>query len=222
MERTQSERVPYVVQHFPSADNLRKVLRSLQHLLDDDTRLREVFPQRPILAIRQPPNLKQTLVRSKLPEMGTVAAGPTTVPCNSSRGCKTCNMIDRNDTATIKRDQTEMKVQGRFSCNSTNLIYLIRCKKDCPGAWYIGETKQTLRERMTGHRQSIARKDSTLPIPSHFNSAGHSVEDMKVCVLRGGLSQTKPRRTEEQRLIAKFRTHSEGLNRDLDFLSRYN
>jgi len=151
-----------------------------------------------------------------------MAPGPATVPCNSNRGCKTCNMIERNDTTTIKRDQTELKVSGKYSCNSANLIYLIRCKKDCPTAWYIGETKQTLRERMNGHRQSIARKDCTLPVPSHFNSAGHSAEDMKVCVLRGGLAETKPRRTEEQRLIAKFRTHTEGLNRDLDFLARYN
>ena len=151
-----------------------------------------------------------------------MAPGPATVPCNSNRGCKTCNMIDRNEnTMTIKRDNTEHKVAGKYSCNSANLIYLIRCKKDCPGAWYIGETKQTLRERMNGHRQSIARKDSTLPVPSHFNSAGHSVDDMKVCVLRGGLTQTMPRRTEEQRLIAKFNTLSEGLNKDLDFLSRY-
>ena len=131
-------------------------------------------------------------------------------------------MIDSNDTTVIERDHSKFKVQGKYSCNSANLVYLIRCRKDCSGAWYIGETKQTLRERMNGHRQSIARGDSTLPVPSHFNSAGHSMDDMKVCVLRGGLSQTKPRRTEEQRLIAKFRTHSEGLNKDLDFLSRYN
>jgi hypothetical protein len=212
---TTEPRIPFVVTYFPGADNLRKTLRRFQHLIDDDPYLSQVLPSPPILAVRQPPNLKKILVRSKLP---TLIRNPDgLLPCNRPR-CLTCQLID-TDTA-ITRNNTTHNIQGSYTCNSTGLVYLIRCRHDCPDAWYIGETKQTLRERMNGHRATI-RQGSTLPIPDHFNKPGHSNTDIRLNVLQGNVHSTQPRLIAEQKLIAKFRTHSDGLNRDLGFMARY-
>jgi len=214
--RTDSEpRVPLVVTYFPGADKLRTTLRPTQHLIDNDPYLRRVLPLPPLLAIRQPQNLKQTLVRSKLPSLTPTQNG--TQPCNKPR-CLTCPLIDTNTTVT--RHGIIHNVNGNFNCNSTNLVYLIRCRQECDDAWYIGETKQTLRERLNGHRATI-RNRSTLPVGEHFSTLRHCESDIKVTVLQGNLSDTHERRTTEQRLIAKFRTHQKGLNRDLGFMSRY-
>ena len=121
----------------------------------------------------------------------------------------------------IKREDTIHQVHGTYSCNSANVVYLIRCKKGCPEAWYIGETMQTLRQRMNEHRSTITRQNSSLPVGEHFSSHGHSASDLRVNVLQGGLRDTRQRRVAEQRLIAKFRTHEDGLNRDLGFMSHY-
>ena len=49
-----------------------------------------------------------------------------------------CRFIDTD--AIISRENTIYQVDGTYSCNSANVVYLIRCRKGCPEAWYIGET----------------------------------------------------------------------------------
>ncbi|XP_067848012.1 uncharacterized protein [Heptranchias perlo] len=216
--RDATNRVPYVVQYFPGADKLRHVLRSLQHVIDDDEHLAKAIPTPPLLAFKQPPNLKQTIVRSKLPSSQENSVHDTTQPCHSNL-CKTCQIIDAD--TTITREDTTHQVHGSYSCDSANVVYLIRCRKGCPGAWYIGKTMQTLRQRMNGHRTTIARQEGSLPVGEHFSSQGHSASDLRVSVLQGGLRDTRQRKIVEQKLIAKFRTHEDGLNRDLGFMSHY-
>ena len=118
------------------------------------------------------------------------------------------------------RGNTTFQVKGQHTCGSTDLVYLIRCRKDCPEAWYVGETEQTLRKRMNGHRATIRNCDP-LPVAEHFNTAGHSTTDMPVNVLVGGLEDLRQRLTVEQRLIERLGTHEGGLNRDRGFMSHY-
>ena len=218
-ERTETTpRVPFVTQYFPGAEKLRPIIRNLQHLLDNDDRLSKAVPDSPILAFRQPANLKQLIIRSKLPSQPDMDNTSTTRPCNSIL-CKTCAIID--PVSTIRRADISHTTHGTYTCNSTGLVYLIRCQKDCENAWYVGETCQTLRQRMNGHRSTINKQDSFLPVGEHFNLPGHSHTDVRVTVLQGNLHDTRTRRITEQKLIAKFRAHSDGLNRDLGFLSRY-
>ena len=210
------DRVPFVVEYFPGAERLRRGLQRLQHLIDEDSYLSEVFPHPPLLSFRQPSNLKQRLVRSKLPTVTPDEPGSVR-PCNAPR-CLTCNIICTD--VTVSRDSTTLHVKGRHTCGSRNLVYLIRCSKGCPDAWYIGETGQTLRQRMNGHRATV-RNRSPLPVPEHFGKPDHSAAHMRVSVLRGGLRDTRQRRIAEQQLIGRLRTHETGLNSDLGFMAHY-
>ncbi|XP_067831053.1 cytochrome P450 2C31-like isoform X3 [Heptranchias perlo] len=126
---------------------------------------------------KQPPNLKQTIICSKLPSFQENSIHDITQPCHGNL-CKTCQIID-TDT-TITREDTTHQVHGSYSCDSANVVYLIRCRKGCPGAWYIGETMQILRQRMNGHRATIARQEGSLPVREHFSSQGHSATDLRV------------------------------------------
>eukprot|EP00061_Rhincodon_typus_P006480 g27166.t1 len=72
------------------------------------------------------PNLKQTIVRSKLPSLQDNIDHNTTQPFHGNL-CKTCQIIDMN--ATITRGDTTQHVHGRYSCDSANVVY--------PEAWYI-------------------------------------------------------------------------------------
>eukprot|EP00061_Rhincodon_typus_P013903 g40569.t1 len=62
-----TDRVPFIVQYLLGMEKLRHVLHSLQHTIDDDEHLAKIFPKPPLLTFKHPPNLKQTIVRSKLP-----------------------------------------------------------------------------------------------------------------------------------------------------------
>jgi len=204
-----------VITYFPGADKLRRTLRQFQHLIDDDPHLSKVLPAPPRLAIRQPPNLKQILVRSKLPSLTPQPDGLQ--PCRNSR-CLTCRLVDTD--SIITRDEVSHQVRGTYTCRSSGLVYLIRCRRGCPNAWHIGEFKQTIRERLNGYRATV-RQASTLPVSDHFNRPGHSDADIRLNVLQGGLQSTQQRRIAELKFIQKFKTHHDGLNRDLGFLTRY-
>ncbi|XP_078095826.1 uncharacterized protein LOC144510206 isoform X2 [Mustelus asterias] len=185
------DRVPFVVQYFPGAEKLRHLLRSLQHVIDEDEHLAKAIPTPPLLAFKQSHNLKQTIVRSKLPSLQENSDHDTTQPCHSNL-CKTCRIIDTD--AIISRENTIHQVHGTYSCNSANVVYLIRCKKGCPEAWYIGETMQTLRQRMNEHHSTITRQDCSLPVGEHFSGHGHSASDIRLvtkCLTVNGFRITR-------------------------------
>ena len=63
-----------------------------------------------------------------------------------------------------------------------NVVYTIQCRK-C-GQQYVRETGQALHCRMNNHRADIIhKKTEEKPVAAHFNTQGHSVEDMTVMVI---------------------------------------
>ena len=62
--------------------------------------------------------------------------------------------------------------------------YLIQCEKaNCKENKYIGETKNSLHERLNQHRGYVTRKaqDAT---GRHFDLPGHKLSDMNISVLK--------------------------------------
>ena len=214
--QAETDRVPFVATYFPGAEKLRRGLKKFQHLLDDDQRLTKALPSPPILAFRQPPSLRRLLVRSKFHSL-ELATRNSVQPCGKARCC-TCAAICTE--TTIVRNQVTYDIKGIHSCYSRDVVYLIRCRRNCPDAWYIGETEQTMRQRMNTHRSTI-RNQSPLPVATHFNLPRHSAADMLVSILKGGLHDIRQRKVTEQKLIKLLDTYSTGLNRDLGFMVHY-
>eukprot|EP00061_Rhincodon_typus_P008207 g30618.t1 len=100
------------------------ILHNLQRVINDEKHLAKIFPTPPLLAFKQPPNLKQTIVHNKLPSHQNNIDRNTTQPCHDSL-CKTCQIIDMD--TTITRGNTTHHVHGRYSCDSVNVVYFIRC-----------------------------------------------------------------------------------------------
>ena len=80
-----------------------------------------------------------------------------------------------------------------------------RCKKQ-----YIGETKRTLRERFTEHRQATnnpSDANASAAVPTHFNLPDHSIEDMTLIPLElQPTLNTSRRKTREAYLIHRGQT----------------
>ena len=91
-------------------------------------------------------------------------------------------------------------------------------KKKCPSTVYIGETGRRLADRFREHRRDVINGRNDLPVPAHFNSTNHTLDDMKVAVLKAGLANQAYRKKQEMRLIFKCETMSpSGLNQDFSF-----
>ncbi|XP_043534506.1 uncharacterized protein LOC122541641 [Chiloscyllium plagiosum] len=99
-------------------------------------------------------------------------------------------------------------------CNSANIVHLICCSQGCPEAWYTGETKQMLQQRMNGHSTTITKQGCSLPFREHFSDQGHSPSGLQVTILQGERWDTQQRKVVKQTLTVKFSTHQSGLNQD--------
>ena len=107
------------------------------------------------------------------------------------------------------------KIAGNYTCTSKNIVYVITCSK-CKDQ-YVGETKNSLRQRLTSHKYDIRHhihhhKKST-PISEHFNSSSCNIHSLTVQVYKH-FNTTFTRKHEELKTIALLQTDfPQGINK---------
>ena len=162
--------------------------------------------------------IRDLLVRAKLKSLNPPPSlPPGSFSCNSRHGCLTCPHIeDGKKSYTFTSTGETRKIKQHITCNSTNLTYMIECKK-CKKQ-YIGETKRTLRKRFTEHGQvtnNQSHANAEAAVPSHFTTPGHSSSDMILIPLEIlPTNDTSRRKSRDAYSIHKGKTLSPlGLNR---------
>ena len=86
-----------------------------------------------------------------------------------------------------------------ITCELSNLIYLITCKK-C-GLQYVGETKRPFRQRMYEHTRSVIadQENRHTPVSRHFSQHNHGVKDMEFSIIHWMGSPDKSDNTPARR-----------------------
>ena len=182
-------------------------------MVSQDPYLSEVFTQPPLTAFRRQRNIKDHIIRAKLP------VDPKMYPERRQRGMKKCG---KNCTAcpyirevkSLRMNGKDWKINQNLNCNTYNCVYMIECKKDNCKLKYVGETKRILKFRLADHRGYINNQDYTTATGEHFNSPGHSLSDLSITILeRVKTMDDLYRREREKYFIRKFNTFYRGLNR---------
>jgi len=155
---------------------------------------------RAITAYSNGPNLRRMLVRSLLSAVSTdqhgnanrstaaraaAAVQTSSRPTHTTSGCTRCNSnhcracryITAATKFTSSTNKKTFNIRGALTCTSSNVIYLITCKK-CQKQ-YVGETGMPLRDRINNHLSCIRSRKGT-PIGLHFNSKGHDILDFTI------------------------------------------
>ena len=195
-------------------------------MIKKNENLKEVFPDPPMPALRQPPNLRRILCTSKLQpvkrlqrvQRGTHRSAPGWKKCG--KPCHICPFT-LPDCSEVVGQVTGYRheIVEPLSCDCENCIYYWKCSKpncsDYPRCEYIGMTSRTFRERMGEHRDYPKRDQLAEPSGEHFNKRGHSVSDLKGQVLEKVRSKDPfVLRARESMLIKKFDTFRHGLNKE--------
>ena len=183
------------------------------------------FEHPPMVAYRQPQNIKQILCKSSLIAIkskvrfkrGTHYDAPGWKNCK--KPCPICPMT-LQACKEIKSENTGYthKIIDSVNCQSENLIYYWKCtKENCPNkpyCEYIGKTKRKFQIRFSEHRDYAKSLKINEPSGEHFNKSGHSVHNLKGMVLEK-VKSTDPfvLKIREARLIRKFDTYHHGLNK---------
>ena len=170
-------RVPLVITYSSHLPNIRSILRSKRHILERSDYMKDIFSADPMVAYRKGRSLKDQLVHDKTRRFMS----------GQKRGRQDCG---KNCVICRRMYQEADKVQGprgtctydrTVGCKSSNVIYGVWCKL-CSCVCYVGETGGTLYTRLSNHLSTIRtdRSSAQYPVAMHFNSPGHSIDDVMI------------------------------------------
>lgn len=193
-----------VLTHCASVPSVHGILRKHHNILMQSSRLTQIFPQPPRVAYRRSRNLRDMLTTSK-----TTSTRPSGChPCQKPR-CKVCAHMTTATVAASTASDFFCKIKGNFSCDSSNVIYLVECGV-CK-LQYIGQTETPFRVRFNNHK-SHTKSLPNLPLSKHVAIPGHSFENIAATILESGFKSHREREVRESFLIFKFKALTSGLN----------
>ena len=199
----------------PLVYTYNSLLRKEFATLKDDATLAGIFTEPPLLALRQPPNLRSLLTSSKLytqRERGN--------KCCMKPRCQICQHITTGDHVRIPNVNFPLRPPP-LTCDTKNVIYIFYCNI-CNEGNYVGETGTQFRLRFNNHKKSIRDNFSGFPVAKHFNLPGHSIDNLKCILIANNFSSPSQRKSNEIEWIFRLQTNTVGLNIDLGPLNGLN
>ena len=189
-----TNRIPFVTNYCPQLPRFNSIFRKYECILKSDDHLNKVFPEKPVIAYRRTPTLRDMLVKSNLKPILSEPPKPHGFYHCHRHNCTTCSHSVESTTFYTHHTGTNHDIQGHITCNTSNVIYIITCTK-C-NKQYIGETGRKLKTRISEHLRNIAKKQNTV-IGTHFNSANHKSNHMQINVIESLSNSTGNRKVKE-------------------------
>ena len=209
---------------LPKIDNILK--KHHKALLFTNPELKNIFKNPPMVAYRQPPNIRKLLCKSSLTKMKNISKRPTRGTHTNTAGwrkcskpCPICPMtLPNSKQVTAQVTGYTHQIVDSVNCQTENCIYYWKCTKencpDYPKCEYVGKTKRKFQIRFSEHRDYAKNMKLSEPSGDHFNKPGHSVHNLKGMVLEKVKSHDPfVLRIRESRLIKLFDTFNYGLNK---------
>ena len=177
-----------------------------------DPHLAEAFPLPPLVAYRRPKNVRDKLIRSKVPPLPPARPKREIPGMTKCSRCPICPYIKVGKSAKATATKTEVDINKPVNCQTKNAIYLIGCRK-CQ-MQYIGETDRKLQSRFSEHRGYVGNKHLAKATGHHFNLPGHKISDKEVSIVEKIFNADGQfRKTREKLMIRNFNTKYKGMNR---------
>ena len=188
--------------------------------------LRNNLEQAPMPSLRQGPNLRKFLCKSKLSKVtrsnnfkrSSHSSAPGWKKC--AKPCPACPFaLAPCKTVTSQVSNYEHEITTPVNCQTSNAVYYWKCIKDnCPdypACEYIGLTSRTFQKRFYEHQYYAKSENVFQPSGEHFNKPGHSLHDMRGLVLEQVRNKDPfVLKARETLLIQKFNTFNQGLNKE--------
>ena len=181
-----STKTPFVVTYHPRLPDISKILRDLHPILESSERCKNAIKSVPFVAFRKPKSLGDYLVRAKVDNHVSKNLLLGSVKC-SSRRCEVCKYMGESSHFKSSQDDRRYSINYNLNCNSSNVVYLMTCKK-C-AMQYVGSTIINFRLRFNNHKSRIRKHEKLAQAEKladdllyrHFCSEGHNgLSDVKI------------------------------------------
>ena len=215
--RTKKERVPLVIPFNPMNPPVMTSILKHWDILKIDPDNAEIFKEKPLLAHRRCPNLRDKLVRAALPDKEKdKGINPNRIRQMNHCTHKNCPLrrnflrTDNFKSHTTKRTYKKWHVGN---CTTKNVVYMLTCTL-C-GKQYVGQTKRELKVRIGEHLYNIKKHHDT-PVAQHFNHTNHSADNLRceiIEALKTDPEDSDSRLSRETHWIHQLQTlHPNGMN----------
>ncbi len=174
--------IPLVTTYYPNLknQNIMKTISSLLNSIQDQQTKDKFKNTKPILALRQPANLKSLLTKAKFNtnnDNNNPNLSRGIFLCENQR-CKLCRMYLQPVNSFLTANGTNWQIKSNITCNSTNVIYFLSCNL-CEGNMnYIGQTTN-LRSRINNHISESKSGISYCNFPKHVHNCGIKNHNLK-------------------------------------------
>ena len=105
-------------------------------------------------------------------------------PCKNTQtqSCISCDRIVHTNTITNPNNITH-KIRGYFNCQSENCVQCLTCI--CCNKKYVGESSQTVNNRLRGHESHIrnCHRHPNNPVAQHFQINLNNEKDYNIEIL---------------------------------------
>ena len=148
MEVRPTGRLPIIHTYHPSIERVSKTIIKESKNYSKLTS-KHPFDVTSIFAYRLPPNLRNILIKSKLPHTATSTGNKK----YEKPRCQIWNIITTDSEINIP-GTSHIFHPGNYNCDSSNIVYLIMCSKSNYGN-YVGEMSTKFRIRMNNHKKAF-------------------------------------------------------------------
>ena len=148
--KKKSDRTVFVLSYNPALPSVSGILKKHWRVMTKDPYLKKVFPAPPMVAFRRAKNLRDKLIKAKLPPTPQKRERrfvPGMKPCNEKL-CETCPFVKECKQFKGPFNSTMVQLNSTLCCTSTNVVYCLQCTKDNCKQIYVGQTERQLKERV--------------------------------------------------------------------------
>ena len=210
-EKNQNRPV-FVVTFDPRLPSMTQTVHRHYRTMVQDPYLKEVFPEPPLIAFRRQKNIREFLIRAKVPPVPSrpKRALPGMKKCGR---CLACSYVKTGKNIKSTSSNFTAELNTAVDCNTSGVVYCIECK--ICRTQYVGKTKDKAKERFLKHRGYVQNKELSQATGNHFNLPGHSVSDMTFTIIEK-VHRKDPffLRQREKFYIQKFNVKMKGINKN--------
>ena len=203
----------FAVHYDPRLPALPHIIKKhWRTMVGGDPHLKEVFPLPPLVAYKRPKNIRDKIIRSKIPtknQTRPIRVIPGMKKCNN---CPICPYVKEGKRVKSSATNFSVEINRKVNCQSKNVVYCITC--DRCNVQYIGESERKLQEKFTEHKGYALNAKLSKATGEHYSQKGHKVSDMQVTILEKIFSSDPAFRKEREKYyIMKMNCKYKGLNR---------
>jgi hypothetical protein len=126
--RTKNERPVLDITCNPKLPSVSKIIQKHWTTMSKDPNAKKCFPKPPMVAFKQPDNLKRMLCHAKVPNNSRTTRKLLGMQaCN--KPCSVCPYIKTTKEVMSLKTKERLPLNGLFTCTATGVIYLISCSK---------------------------------------------------------------------------------------------